>query len=114
VAIAAAHGWALLAMDERPLGAIVRLALLGALARPLPALAGLGIVALLWLAHVAFYPASIFMPAVLNFSFGTLAATFGVHKAAARLLASPAARAEAAPVQEDACSRTLNKGRKLS
>jgi uncharacterized membrane protein YesL len=108
VAIAAAHGFALLALSDLPLGALVRLSLLGALARPLPALAGFGVVALLWLAHVAFYPASIFMPAMLNFSFGTLAVTFGVHKAAARLLASCSVPASAAPVSEEACSRTHN------
>jgi uncharacterized membrane protein YesL len=114
VAIAAAYGFALLAMGELPLGAVIRLSLLGALARPLPPLAAFGVVALLWLLHVAFYPASIFMPAVVNFSFGTLAVTFGVHKAAARLLASHPVRASAAPVEEQACSRTRNKGRKLS
>jgi uncharacterized membrane protein YesL len=86
-ALTAAHGFALLAMGDRPLGTTIRLALLGALARPLPALAAFGVVAILWLLHVAFYPASIFMPAVLNFSFGTLAVSFGVHQAATRLLA---------------------------
>lgn len=89
VALAAAHGFALTAMSERPLRAIIRLALLGALARPLPALTGFAVVSALWLVHIAFYPVSIFMPAVVNFSFGTLAVTFGVHEAAARLLASP-------------------------
>ena len=90
-ALAAAHGFALLAMGDESLGATIRLALLGALARPLPALAAFGIVAILWLLHVAFYPASIFMPAIFNFSYGTLAVTFGVHEAAARLLASSSA-----------------------
>jgi uncharacterized membrane protein YesL len=86
--LTAAHGFALIAMGDRPLGATIRLALLGALARPLPALGAFGVVAVLWLLHVALYPASIFMPALFNFSFGTLAVTFGVHKAAASLLAS--------------------------
>jgi uncharacterized membrane protein YesL len=90
-ASAAAHGFALLAMGDRSLGATIRLALLGALARPLPALAAFGFVAILWLLHVAFYPVSIFMPAIFNFSYGTLAVTFGVHEAAARLLASSSA-----------------------
>ena len=79
-------------MGDQPLGPTIRLARLGALARPLPALAAFGVVAVLWLLHVAFYPASIFMPALFNFSFGTLAVTFGVHKAAASLLASHKAR----------------------
>ena len=69
------------------MGQLLRLALLGALAKPLPALAALGFVALLWVLHIVFYPVSIFMPAVINFSFGTLAVTFGVHEATARLLA---------------------------
>lgn len=84
--IAASYAVVLAAMSDRPLTAVLRLALLGALARPLPALAALGFVALLWLLHVIFYPVSIFMPAVINFAFGTLAVAFGVHKAAARLL----------------------------
>lgn len=84
--IAASYGFVLLAVRNQPLAVILRLALLGALARPLPTLAALGFVALLWLLHVMFYPVSIFMPAVINFSFGTLAVAFGVHKAAARLL----------------------------
>ncbi|GEM_PF-462561 len=84
--IAAMHGAVLLARADMPLARLVRLSLLGALAAPLPALAALGFTGALWLAHIAFYPASVFMPAVLNFSFGTLAMTFGVHKAAARLL----------------------------
>jgi uncharacterized membrane protein YesL len=85
--IAASYAFVLLAIRNQPLGATLRLALLGALARPLPALAALGVVALLWLLHILFYPVSIFMPAVINFAFGTLAVTFGVHKATARLLA---------------------------
>ena len=84
--IAASYAFVLAAMSDQPLIATLRVALLGALARPLPALAALGFVALLWLLHVLFYPVSIFMPAVINFSFGTLAVAFGVHKAAARLL----------------------------
>ncbi len=89
--LAAAYGLTLLAMGDQGLAATIRLALLGALARPLPALAAFGVVAVLWLLHVAFYPASIFMPAIFNFSYGTLAVTFGVHKAAARLIASSSA-----------------------
>jgi len=94
--IAAAYAMTLLALRDRPLHVVLRLALLGALARPLPALAAFAVVALLWLLHVVFYPASLFMPAVLNFSFGTLAITFGVHQAAIRLLALDAGAASAA------------------
>lgn len=84
--IAASYAFVLLAMRDQPLMNLLRVALLGALARPLPVLAALAFIGLLWLVHILFYPVSLFMPAVLNFSFGTLAVTFGVHKAAARLL----------------------------
>lgn len=87
VALVSAYAFTLLARRDLPITQLLQLALLGALAKPLPALAALGFVALLWLLHVVFYPASIFMPAVVNFSFGTLAVTFGVHEATARLLA---------------------------
>ena len=110
--LAAAHGFVLLAMGEQPLGATIRLSMLGALARPLPALAGFGVVAALWLLHVAFYPASIFMPAIFNFSYGTLAVTFGVHKAAASLIASRTASDRDKPAQEEALDRAfVKKGR---
>ena len=66
---------------------ILLLAFLCALARPLPVLVALMAVAVLWILHIVFYPASIFMPAVLNFSFGTLILTLSVHQAATRLLA---------------------------
>ncbi|HEY9012133.1 MAG TPA: DUF624 domain-containing protein [Devosia sp.] len=86
-AITSAHAFALCARSDLPLAQLLRLALLGALAKPLPSLAALGFVALLWALHVVFYPVSIFMPAIINFSIGTLAVTFGVHEATARLLA---------------------------
>lgn len=86
--VATAWALTLLAMRDQALPLLLGRALLGALARPLPVLAALVFVALLWVLHVLFYPASIFMPAIINFSFGTLVVTFGVHKAAARLLAS--------------------------
>lgn len=87
-AIAAAYALVLLALRDQPFPLLLKRALLGALARPLPALGALGVVALLWLLHVLFYPASILMPALINFSFGMLAVSFGVHQAAVRLLAS--------------------------
>lgn len=89
------YGLTLLAMRDLRPWPLLRLAMLGALARPLPALGALAAIAVLWLVHVALYPASIFMPAVLNFSFGTLAATFGVHQAATRLLAPDSGAAQA-------------------
>jgi uncharacterized membrane protein YesL len=112
--LSAAHGFTLLAMGNQSLAATIRMALLGALARPLPALAAFGVVAVLWLLHVAFYPASIFMPAIFNFSYGTLAVTFGVHKAAASLIASRSATGQDKPAQEEALDNALvKKGRKL-
>ena len=86
--LATACAFTLLAMRDQTLPLLLKRALLGVLARPLPALAALAFVALLWVLHILFYPVSVFMPAVINFSFGTLAMTFGVHRAAARLLAS--------------------------
>ena len=93
--ITAVYALTLLALNDRPLPTILRLALLGALARPLPVLAALAAVAALWVLHILFYPASIFMPALLNFSFGTLILTLSVHQAATRLLAHDRGVAEA-------------------
>lgn len=87
LAIAASYAFVLLAMRDQPVGLLLKRALLGALARPLPALAALAVIALLWVLHVLFYPVSIFMPVLINFSFGMLAVVFGVHQATVRLLA---------------------------
>jgi uncharacterized membrane protein YesL len=110
--IAAAWGFCLLAMREQPLADVLRLALLGALARPLPVLAAFAFTAALWLLHVLFYPASIFMPAILNFSLGTLAVTFGVHRAAARLLALGATAQAGRTTAWECAQRASTKGRK--
>jgi uncharacterized membrane protein YesL len=113
VTIATAYAMVLLAMRDQPLGLLLKRALLGALAKPLPALGALIVVALLWLLHVLFYPASILMPALINFSFGMLAVTFGVHQAAARLLASADAALGAAYAGGSAQSAP-NTGKELS
>lgn len=84
VPLYAAHLFAALALSPRPLSRLWRPAALALLARPLPGLGAMGFVAALWLAHVVFYPVSVFMPALFNFSIGTLALTFGVHKATTR------------------------------
>ncbi|PRX09108.1 UNVERIFIED_ORG: uncharacterized protein DUF624 [Martelella mediterranea] len=60
---------------------LLQVALLAALARPLPVLAGLVFVAALWLIHIAFYPVTVFTPVVFNFSLGALALAFSAHKA---------------------------------
>lgn len=87
LAITAAYAVVLLALRDQPFGLLLKRALLGALAKPLPALAALSLVVVLWVLHVLFYPVSIFMPVLINFSFGMLAVVFGVHQATVRLLA---------------------------
>jgi uncharacterized membrane protein YesL len=113
VLIASTYAITLLAMRNQPLAPLLMRALLGALLRPLPALAALAVVAILWLLHILFYPASIFMPAVINFSFGMLAVTFGVHQAAVRLLASDGAMEGTAHAGGSAQS-ARNKGKEPS
>lgn len=61
--------------------ALIKAALLAVLARPLPILGGIGVVVLLWLIHIIFYPVTVFMPVIFNFALGTLALTFGAFKA---------------------------------
>jgi uncharacterized membrane protein YesL len=111
--IAAAYAFVLLAMRDQPLVALLQRALLGALMRPLLALAALGVVSLLWVLHILFYPASIFMPAVVNFSFGMLAVSFGVHQAAVRLLA-PAGATQGATYAGGGAQSARNKGKEPS
>jgi uncharacterized membrane protein YesL len=112
-AIAAAYAITLLALRDQPIVLLLKHALLGALLRPLPALAALAVVATLWLLHILFYPASIFMPAVVNFSFGMLAVTFGVHQASVRLLAPPGAE-EGLSYAGGSAQRARNKGKEPS
>lgn len=111
--IASAYAVTLLAMREQPFMLLLRRALLGALLRPLPALAALAVVAALWLLHILFYPASILMPAIINFSFGMLAVSFGVHQAAVRLLA-PDGAAHGATYAGGSAQSALNKGKEPS
>ncbi|SMD01294.1 DUF624 domain-containing protein [Rhizobium sp. RU36D] len=89
VSMIAAHFMVLLAVRPMTLLQLLRLALIATLARPLPALSAFVFVAALWLAHVVFYPVSVFMPAVFNFSLGTLAITFAVLKATDFVLSLP-------------------------
>ena len=70
----------LMVKRDLPRGALFRLALIAAFAHPLFLLAGLGVTAALWLSHILFYPASIFLPVVMNFSLGAMAMVFGAHK----------------------------------
>lgn len=89
VLMLAAHFFVLLAV--KPMGGrqLLRLAFIATLARPLPALGAFAFVVALWLAHIVFYPVSVFMPAVFNFSLGTLAVTFAVLKATDFVLSLP-------------------------
>ena len=64
----------------RSLADITKASAIGLLARPLPGLAAILFVALLWLAHILFYPASIFLPVLVNFSLGALVTSFAVLK----------------------------------
>ncbi|MGE6738699.1 DUF624 domain-containing protein [Allorhizobium pseudoryzae] len=72
---------------RRSVGVNIRQAALVALLHPLPMLAALAVIALLWLAHILFYPVSVFMPAMVNFSFGMFAVAFGAQWAVAQVLA---------------------------
>ncbi|NGO52806.1 YesL family protein [Allomesorhizobium camelthorni] len=76
-----AHLFVVLALGNHgSLRDMAKVAATGMLARPLPGLAALLFVALLWLAHVLFYPASVFLPVLVNFSLGALVTSFAVLK----------------------------------
>lgn len=89
--IFACHCLVLMVMRDLPLVQLCRLAALASLARPLPAIGALGSIAALWLVHILFYPISVFMPVMLNFSLGTLIIVFTVHRAVNDVLSRPAA-----------------------
>ena len=81
VAIVAACLFSAMTRFELGGGRLLRVALLAAIARPLPVLAGIVFTVALWLVHIAFYPVTVFTPVVFNFSLGALALAFGAHKA---------------------------------
>ncbi|MBB3944148.1 hypothetical protein GGQ73_000071 [Rhizobium skierniewicense] len=58
---------------------LFRQAALLALVKPLPMSAALGFAAALWLAHILFYPVSVFMPATINFSLGIFTMCFAAR-----------------------------------
>jgi uncharacterized membrane protein YesL len=77
----AIHLFAALALGAgRPFADIVKASAIGLLARPLPGLAALLFVALLWLADILFYPASVLLPVLVNVSLGALVTSFAVLK----------------------------------
>ncbi len=85
LAIATTYLVAFVASSQRPLADLAILAFKAALARPLHVLAAFAFIAALWLAHILFYPVSLFLPAVVNFSFGALAVAFSVLEPVKRL-----------------------------
>ncbi|AUW46379.1 YesL family protein [Rhizobium leguminosarum] len=89
IAVLACHLFILMVMRDLPALRLLRLAALASVIRPLPALAALAFAASLWLAHILFYPVSVFMPATFNFSLGMFAVAFGVHRAAVMVLDLP-------------------------
>ncbi|MBB5551245.1 YesL family protein [Rhizobium lentis] len=91
LAVLACHLIVLMVMRDLPALRLLRLAALASVARPLPALAALAVNTTLWLAHILFYPVSVFMPATVNFSLGMFAVAFGVHRAAVLVLDLPEA-----------------------
>lgn len=94
IAVMACHLIVLMVMRDLPALKLLRLAAIASIIRPFPALAALAFVSALWLAHIVFYPVSVFMPATLNFSLGMFAVAFGVHRAATMVLALPSATQE--------------------
>lgn len=89
--ITACHFLVLMVMRDLPARKLLQLSAIASIIRPLPVMAALLFVAGLWLAHIAFYPVSVFMPATLNFSLGLFAITFAAHRAAMMVLALPVA-----------------------
>ena len=91
IAVLACHLVMLMVMRDLPPLRLMRLAALATMIRPLPVLVSLAFVAGLWIAHIAFYPVSVFMPATLNFSLGMFAVAFGARRAVVTILALPIA-----------------------
>lgn len=79
-----AYATVVLVKGDASLSQTLRQAALLALTRPLPMLAALGFVATLWIAHILFYPVSVFMPATINFSLGMFALCFAARHATAQ------------------------------
>lgn len=65
---------------NRPLRDLLRASAIGMLTRPLPGLVALVVVALLWIAHIWFYPVSVLLPVLVNFSLGALLTSFATLK----------------------------------
>lgn len=81
LAIVTAYAFVFLGSRNSSVSGSLKQAALAALARPLPMIAALAFVATLWLAHILFYPVSVFMPATINFSLGMFALCFAARGA---------------------------------
>ena len=76
-----AHLFVALAVGRnRPVLELLKASAIGVVTRPMPGLAALVVVALLWLAHIWFYPFSVLLPVLVNFSLGALVASFATLK----------------------------------
>ncbi|MGH6924630.1 MAG: DUF624 domain-containing protein [Propylenella sp.] len=74
-----AHLFVAMAQDpRRAVRDLLKASTIGLLARPLPGLAALLFAALLWLAHILLYPASVLLPVLINFSLGALVTSLAV------------------------------------
>jgi uncharacterized membrane protein YesL len=79
IGLASAYAIVLAVTRDLPFFALLRQAALLALIKPLPMLAALAFIAALWLAHILFYPVSVFMPATINFSLGIFTMCFAAR-----------------------------------
>ncbi|UJQ94238.1 YesL family protein [Mariluticola halotolerans] len=91
-------------VPKTPLGAVMKAAAIGLLARPLPGLMMCVPISLLWLAHILFYPASAFLPVLINFSLGALLTGFAVLKGVRFGLSHSQIRASDPPGEPDVLS----------
>ena len=70
---------ALARADGQSLMTLLKVAAIGLVSRPLPGIGALAFVALIWLMHIAFYPASVLLPVLFAFSLSALVLSFAVR-----------------------------------
>jgi len=83
-------GLVLIGQEVSVRNGLVRRATLATLSRPRPLLAGLAAIVALWASLFVFYPVSVFLPATVGFSLGTLIAAFAARPGAEKCGALPA------------------------
>ncbi len=97
---------ALALRPDARLADLFKVAAFALLARPLPGLVALAFVAALWVAHILFYPASVLLPVLVNFSLGalvlSLAAIGGVHLGFSYLQATTRSQTPRSPETQSA------------